>query len=338
MSPQSSTLHASILGLVFLICGGAAAEEPSPPQRTGEQPSSPPESAPEAPPSEPASRLSERVEALKARADALFRAREYGDAVAIYDQAFGLLPDPRLLYNKGRALQALGRHAEALKTLRLFQDQAPAQLREQLTGFEHLLEDLRQRTTEVRVVVNVAGATVTIGSQLLGSSPLGDTQLVNAGKARLRVEKDGHFPVEREVTLEGGASATFEVVLESKERHAKLIVRSAVPGTSIRVGEQEIGFAPTEVVLEPGSHKVLARRRDYQDATTQVVLEAGQQRTIVLDPLRDAAFYERWWFWGAVGVVTTAAVVTVIAVSNRPSRETEGDFSPSAISAPLVAF
>lgn len=332
MSPQSSILHAALLGLVLCVCRTAAADVSNADR--------PADAAVGSPGTEVASStpLDARVEELKARADALFRVREYGDAVALYDEAFGLLPDARLLYNKGRALQALGRYAEALQTFRLFQTKASSQLQEQLPGFDGLLEDLRQRTTEVRVDVNVPGAKVTLGSQVLGSSPLDGAQLVNAGKVRLRVEKNGYFPVERDVNLEGGAVATFEVALESKARHAKLIVRSAVPGTSIRVGEQEIGIAPTEVVLTPGSHKVLARRQNYQDATTQVVLEAGQQRTITLDPLRDAAFYERWWFWGAVGVVTTAAVVTAIVVSNRPSGETEGDFSPSAISAPLVAF
>lgn len=280
----------------------------------------------------------QQMSQLKGRADALFRARDYVDAVALYDEAYELSPEPRLLYNKGRALQALGRYAEALETLRSFQSHAPAELRASLVGLDELLEELRLRSTAIRVTVNVPGAKVMLGPRLLGHAPLPEAQLVNAGPSRLRVEKDGFFPVERDITLEGGGIADIEVVLESRKRHAKLVVLSKVPGTNVQVDERDLGFAPTEVVLTPGAHTVLARREDYRDARTQVVLEAGQQRTITLDPLQETALHQRWWFWGAVGVVATTAIVTAVVISTRPSRETEGNFSPDVISPPLARF
>lgn len=285
----------------------------------------------------PASRR-QQVQALKAKADSLFRAREYVAALAVYDEAYALLPDARLLYNKGRAFQALGRYGEALEALLQFERQASPELMEQVQGLQTLVDDLRQRVCELHVAVNVPGAEVTLGTEVLGTSPLPVALYVNAGQYRLRVEKDGYFGIERRVTLNGGGVASYEVSLETKAQHAKLIIQSRVPGASVQIDGRPIGQAPTEAVLPPGAHTILARRKDYTDASTQVVLEAGQLRTITLDPLEQPALYERWWFWGGVGVAAAAAVVTVLVVSSRTNSGTEGDFSPSAISAPLVAF
>lgn len=274
---------------------------------------------------------------LKARADELFRIREYLEALELYERAYALFRDPRVLYNSGRALQALGRYGDALQRLLDFRAQAPAELRSRLHGFDALLDDLRQRVCEVRVSVNLPGARVSLGSEVLGESPLAEARFVNAGQRRLQVHKEGYFPVQRDVVLRGGGAATYDIVLESKAQHGKLIVLSEIPGTTITVGGTSVGQAPTEVVLPPGTHRVLAHKEDHDDIGTQVVLEAGQQRTITLDPLAPA-LYERWWFWGGVGVVAAAAVITVIAVTPSPVRNTDGDFSPSAISAPLVTF
>lgn len=274
---------------------------------------------------------------LKDRADELFRTREYVRALELYERAHRIFPDARLLYNAGRSLQALGRYGDALQTFLEFQREAPEELRAQLHGFDALLEDLRGRVCEVRVGVNEPGATITLGSEVLGESPLSAPRFVNAGEVRLRVSKDGYFPVEKNVVLRGGGTASLDVVLESQARHGKLIVLSKVPGTTISVGDLVLGQAPTEVVLPPGTHRVLARKREHDDASTQVVLEAGQERTITLNPAAPA-LYERWWFWAGVGVVAAGTVVTILALQPSSPSYTDGDFTPSAISAPLVSF
>src|SRR5690606_6324474 len=70
-----------------------------------------------------------RGRSLKEEGDAQFRARQYLDAVATYDRGYAAHPDVRVLYNKGRALEALRRYAEALSTLRRFEGAASPELR-----------------------------------------------------------------------------------------------------------------------------------------------------------------------------------------------------------------
>lgn len=279
-----------------------------------------------------------RGRALKEQGDAQFRARQYLDAVATYDRAYAAHPDVRVLYNKGRALEALGRYAEALSTLRRFEGAASPELRARLQGLSGLMEQIAQRVGALVVRVDVPGAQVVWGDQVLGTTPLSGPVLVNAGVAKLQVLKEGFFPFEQDVTVQGGGSTSFDVTLKSKARHGKLVVDSAVSGASISVDDRRIGVAPTEVLLVPGTHRVTARRRGYEDATTQVVLEAGQHRSITLDPFVDRpAIYERWWFWGGITALA-AGTATAIILLNQDPETSRGDFSPDTIQAGAPAF
>lgn len=280
----------------------------------------------------------EHAEALKAQGDALFRGRRYLDAIVEYDKAYVIHPNPRLLYNKGRALEALGRYAEALRTLERFKKDAPPELIESLRGFDALLTDLAKHVAQLYVRVNVRGAEIVWAGTVLGRAPLTDPLAVSAGSGRLSVKLDGYFPFERELVLAGGERASFEVVLESKAMHGKLTLESSVPGTTIIVDGRRLGLAPTEAVLPPGTHQVVARREGYEEAASQVVLEAGQHRKVAIE-LVDAtpAIYERWWFWSGVGVIVAGGAATAI-LATRDRETTSGDFSPDTINAGAFRF
>jgi hypothetical protein len=278
------------------------------------------------------------AEALKVKGDTLFRNRNYVEAISAYDESYELIENPRVLYNKARALQALGRYADAFTTIKRFEAEAPPELKAQVGALNALIAELWEHVSEVSVNVNVPGARVTLGNAVLGNSPLPKPVLQNAGPLKLRVVKDGYFDFEREVSLRGGSSSSFDVTLESKARFAKVVIGSKIKGTTISVDGRNIGQVPTEAVIPPGTHQIVARRDGYTDMTRQIIVEAGQHRDVTLDPIeKHRAFYERWWFWGGVGVVAAATATTVVLLSREPDK-TEGDFSPSAISAPLTRF
>jgi tetratricopeptide (TPR) repeat protein len=62
--------------------------------------------------------LKDEVEELYAEGAALYRAKQYGPAIEKFEQAFALFPDPNLLYNSGRAYQALDQLETALARYR----------------------------------------------------------------------------------------------------------------------------------------------------------------------------------------------------------------------------
>src|SRR6185295_7621747 len=61
-----------------------------------------------------------RASELKQRGDVAMDALRYGEAVDAYVQAYAISKDPALLYNRGRALQALGDFPGALEALESF--------------------------------------------------------------------------------------------------------------------------------------------------------------------------------------------------------------------------
>jgi hypothetical protein len=281
----------------------------------------------------------EQAEALKTRGDAQFRARDFAQAVASYDEAYALEPSPRLLYNKARALQALARYGEALAHLARFEQEASPELKAQVTGLSGLIGELRQKVTELIVRVNLDGAVISLRNEIVGNAPLTSPVLVNAGAATLRVTKEGYFSYDRQVDLAGGGTASFDVTLKSRAEHGKLIITSRVKGVSISVDGRPIGQAPTEVVLDPGTHAVLARRDGYEDAESQLVLESGQSRTLALDPVeKKGPIYTRGWFWGGVTLLAAGAATGIYFAVREEPKQTDGNFSPSAISAPLTRF
>ena len=278
------------------------------------------------------------AEEAKTRGDARFRERKYAEAIAAYDESYRIHPDARVLYNKGRAFEALGEHGAALESLLAFQREASAELRARVEGLDSLISAQRQRVCELSVVVDVEGAEVRLGDRILGTAPLAEKILVNAGSTKLVVRKEGYFTSSRDVALPGGGVASFDVTLKSKATNAKLSIASSVIGTLVSVDGRPLGNAPTEIVLAPGTHAVLARHEGHHDASMQVVLVAGQDRSIVLDPEeKKRALYQEWWFWGGVGVVLAGAAAAAFVLSNQP-EPSDGDFSPSAISAPLVRY
>jgi tetratricopeptide (TPR) repeat protein len=346
MNRRSHTIRAFACALALalpLVSLTAHAEKPS--ARGAKTPAAA-EKAPESVEATPAPEAAPAVDAeaqaqaekLKADGDALFRDRNYVDAVTAYDASYGLVADPRVLYNKGRALEALGRHALALETLTLFDKTAPEDLKSRVDGLQALMSSLRQRVCELTLLVSVEGAEVRLGNEVLGTSPLSGPLLVSAGKAELTVEKEGYFKSTQTLSLPGAGVARIDVALQSKATKAKLTIKSGVKGAAVKVDGKPLGQAPTEVVLLPGVHNVLAQHDGYNDAAMQVVLVAGQDRVVSLEPEeQEKAFYQKWWFWGGLGVVAAGTATTLILVNRQP-EQTDGDFSPSTISAPLVRY
>lgn len=272
--------------------------------------------------------------ALKNRGDTLFRAREFGAAISTYQQSYAVYPDARVLFNEARALQALGRYSEAIVLLQRFADVAGPETKAEVSSLPELQADLRSRVAEVVIRINQPDAQVTFRNQPLNVTAAAAPILVDAGEGRLRVTKEGFFPYERQVTLRGGASVSLEVTLGSVARHAQVVVKSRVPGATVSIDGKLVAQAPAEAFVLPGTHRIVARRDGYSEASTQVILLAGQHRELELNPLEQQPLLKQWWFWAGAAVVVAAGVTTAVIVA-RSDDGTNGDFSPSIVRGPL---
>ena len=335
----ASSLICSLAQPAF-AAGGAPAPKP-PRAAAANAPAKGPASASPAPAIDPVvaataemARVRSQAQSLKNRGDTLFRAREFAAAIDTYHQSYATYPDARVLYNEARALQALGRYSESLAQLQRFSELASAEIKAEVPTLSELQADLRSRVAEVVIRINQPDAQGSFRNQPLNLAGGADPILVDAGDGLLRVTKEGFFPYERRLTLRGGSSVSLDVTLGSIERHAQVAIKSRVAGSAVSIDGQALGQAPTEALLLPGTHLVLAHREGYSDASTQVILVAGQHRELELNPIERHPFYKQWWFWAGAAALVAAGVTTTIVVT-RHEDGTSGDFSPSIISGPL---
>jgi hypothetical protein len=279
----------------------------------------------------------ESAAALKAKGDAAFDTFHYGDALRFYEQAHALSNDPALLYNRARALQALGRNPEALALFERFQLEAPKDLQAKVPGLSKLVADMRARVATLRVKCNVDGAQIIVGDRVLGDSGAVSDVRLDAGSVVLRVQKEGYFPVKREVQLVGGTSTTIDVLLQSRATSGVLAVAVDPPAARVTIDGKVEGNAPLELVLPVGTHELTITAPGYEPLSSKAVVKADARADVRLTMQETPGITSRWWFWAGVGTVVVAGVVVTIALTtDRPAPS--GNFSPPRVGAPLITF
>jgi hypothetical protein len=267
-----------------------------------------------------------RAKERKLEGDRAMDSLRYTDALAAYNESYTLNPEPALLYNLGRTLEALDRLPEALEKLELFRTSAPAGLLAKVPGLKDRIANIQKRISQLTIKVNVEGARILVRELVAGKSPLEKPLVLKAGKASVLIEADGYFPYQANVELPGGGGYVLDAQLSSKEKVGRLVVRAPKTNVSVSIDGRSVGQAPLETLADAGTHKILARHPDHSDYATTVIVKAGEERTVMVT-LGDPPVYKRWWFWTTVGaVVVGGTVATIVVLSERaPDR---GDIAP----------
>lgn len=312
------------LRLLTFVCAWLLAPLPALAQ---DAPPSPPPAT--APPADPATA---RARERKAEGDRAMDALRFADAHAAYADVFAITRDAALLYNMGRALQALNRHPEALTNLEAFQAVASPALKARVPRLGELIAELRGRVATLQVSCNVPGARVLVRRTVMGKLPLEAPLRLSAGQAEIEIEADGHFPHRATIDLPGGGEAKIDAKLFSKTTTGLLSVRASAAGSVVLVDDNKAGLAPVEINVASGTHRIRIKHPDFRDYETTTVVAAGTRKDLdvkLLPPL----IVSRWWFWTSIAVAGAAAgVIGYVATTERsPSR---GDIAPGQIRAP----
>lgn len=272
--------------------------------------------------------------ALKKKGDAAMDKLDYEGAIAAYAQAWSLAGDPAVLYNKGRAHQALAQFPEALRELELFAKEAPPALKAKVPKLGELIAEIRAKVSTLVVRCNVKGARILVRDRV---APVDAPIQLQAGAAFIEVTADGHQPFRKEVTLVGGSELTVDVVLVSKATTGVLTVKSPAASAEVIVDGKPAGKAPAQVIVEAGTHRVIVRGDGYEEAGVSAVVEAGGTREVTVTLEKRPPITSRWWFWTGVSVVVVGGAVATWALLTERKPDS-GDFSPGQVSGPLVRF
>jgi hypothetical protein len=127
-------------------------------------------------------------------------------------------------------------------------------------------------------------------------------------------------------------------------RVATVSVSSKQAGAGVQVDGRDVGQTPLALplVLEPGEHRFLVRKLEFEPFEHVVNLRAGDQVTVPVElrpisratapagvaitapgpaqaPAEEAPVYKRWWFWTAVGAAVVTGVVVAVAAGSHPN-------------------
>lgn len=269
---------------------------------------------------------------LKSAADVLMDQDRYADALVLYQRAYELSSDPALLYNQGRAFEALGDYPTALQKLEAFEATAPTAIRARVPGLRDLINDLKSRIATLVVRTNAPGARLLVRQKDEGVINTEKKLSTRAGSASVEVDAEGYEPFRREVDLSAGATVVVEANLVSKKRDALVIVRTR-PVADIMFDGKALGRAPLEVRTTAGSHDLVATAEGYYEEKVPMSVALGDRREVDLELRKTPGILSRWWFWTGVGVIIAGGVATAFVLTTEKPHS-NGSFSPGSVASP----
>ena len=294
--------------------------------------------APQVAPPVGAASDADRAAALKKKGDEAMDSLRYADALTAYGDAYAISKDAALLYNKGRAYQALGDYPGALGELERFTSEAPAELKARVPKLNELLAEVRGRVATLILHCNTKNGRILVREHVVGSTGNEKPIKVTSGRAFVEVTAEGYQPYRKEIDLTGGATTTLDVVLVGRDRAGVLLVRSSAASGTVFIDGKPMGNAPVEVMLEAGVHKIFVHRDGYEDTESSAVLAAGERKEITVEPQKNAPITSKWWFWTSIGVVVAGGAALTVALLTEKKAGTGDNFSPGQVSGPLVRF
>jgi hypothetical protein len=158
-----------------------------------------------------------RAAELKKAGDTFAHASQFREALKAYDESYALVADPAILYNRGRAHEALGEFPEALDELERFVATAPSDLKSRVPNLEGRVQEIAHNVATLVVECPVAGATVVIRGKTSGTTPLAAPLRLSAGDAAIEVTAAGYKAFQKSATLAGGETTTIPIALEKDE-------------------------------------------------------------------------------------------------------------------------
>lgn len=272
------------------------------------------------------------AEHLKSAADTLMDQDRYADAVVLYKRAYELSADPALLYNQGRAFEALGDYPTALEKLGQFERDAPPSVRARVPGLHELITDLRGRIATLVVRTNAPNARLLVRQKDEGTVNTEKRLSTRAGPASVELNAEGYEGFHREVDLSAGGTLVVEARLVPKKRGPLVVVRTT-PRADILFDGKQLGRAPLQVRTKPGAHELVARADGYVDEKVPMTLALGDRRDLELEMREAPGIGSKWWFWTGIGVVVLGGVAAAIAVTTEKPHS-NGSFAPGSVAGP----
>lgn len=317
---------------VLVVCAHAYAQTPPPAPAPP-----PPAQTPPAPPPQPQlPTADDEARRHFEQAVALFNEGNYPAALAEFEQAYKLRPQPFVLYNIGLTQKAMFRYTDAIASLQRFLDESENLAPEKRAEATQIISEMKALLADVTLEIVPANATISLDGRPIGQAPLGKPVAIAAGTHKLEVTADGYEPQKRDLMITAGVPLKITLELKAIPKTGKVRINTSVPRAIVSIDGKPIGPAPVEVELDAGGHRLEVIADDYHPRRDELVVAAGQARElqVTLDRIvrPRKPWYKQWYVWtgAAVVLVGGATACTLAGCFDRTEAPLEGTLSPGA--------
>lgn len=177
---------------------------------------------------------------------AFYKDGDFTAALVEFKRAYELAPNYRVLFNLGQTSQELNDYASALTAFEQYLAQGgkevDAKRKKEVEGW---IATLKKKVARVQIEASAEGAELSVDDVPVGSSPLGEPVLVNAGRRKFGATLAGHTPASRVVEIAGSDETTVALELVPIEATKTIEVPVEKPGrTETRIVERSSSPAP----------------------------------------------------------------------------------------------
>jgi hypothetical protein len=159
----------------------------------------------------------------------LYEAGDFPAALKLYEEAYALVPSPKIQYNFGLVYQGMGRNAEAYAAFERFLAEPSDASTTSINGARQCVERLRPMIALLEVVYDLTGAEASLSGRRLGSLPLPGPVPVDPGEHDLVLRKAGAPPVVRRVTVAAGQTLKLEIAADASTSPAPPRLAASAP-------------------------------------------------------------------------------------------------------------
>jgi hypothetical protein len=162
----------------------------------------------------------------------LLKQGEYRSALSLFQEAYALVPSPKIFYNFGLAYMNLGRTTEAIESFERFLDEAADASPDARASAERRKSELIPKIGSLVIHCETDGAEISIDGRTYGTTPRKNPVRLDPGPHSLVIEKAPAPPFTKNLNLRAGERLIVEAkIWVAPVRQA---VTDAIPPPAIK--------------------------------------------------------------------------------------------------------
>jgi hypothetical protein len=235
--------------------------------------------------------------------------KDFAGALVKFQQAFVQSGDRRLLWNMAVCEKNLRHYGNVLGLLERYQREGDAGMSDaHRKEVKDVVDTVKTLISNVQIAVNEAGASVFVDDRLMGQTPLDAPLRIDLGKRKIRVAKPGFSDQSVVQEFAGGSTVTFSFTLKPKPSEARLTI-SSDEASMINIDGAAMGERYWQGSVLAGEHRIRVTAPGMQPYTKEMVLVAGQSRTLHISLVREKSGVPAY-VWVGAGVLAAGGLAT----------------------------